>query len=191
MRAALPPFCGHRNRIDNLGGIDSSATRSDTMQSNIERVVEVLRSKGATGEVRMLDDGAPTAATAAAGLGVAVAQIANSLIFVADGEPLLVIASGGRRVDTTLLAEQLDVRKIRRADPDLVRTHTGFAIGGVAPVGHRNPIRTVVDSSLADWDQVWAAAGHPHAVFPTTFDELLELTGGTAATVRDEQAQAS
>ncbi|MQA05482.1 MAG: YbaK/EbsC family protein [Streptosporangiales bacterium] len=158
------------------------------MQNNVERVVEVLRAEGATGEVRMLEDSAPTAATAAAGLGVEVAQIANSLVFVADGEPLLVIASGGRRVDTTLLAQHLGVAKIRRADPELVRSHTGFAIGGVAPVGHRNPIRTVVDNSLAEWDEVWAAAGHPHSVFPTSYDELLRITGGEAHDVRAEQA---
>lgn len=159
------------------------------MQTNVEHVTTVLRELDATGQVRMLDDGAPTAATAAAALGIEVAQIANSLVFSADGEPLLVIASGGRRVDTKLLAAELGYRKIGRADPDLVRTHTGFAIGGVAPVGHRNPIRTVVDRSLASWDEVWAAAGHPHAVFPTSYEELLRLTGGEAADVRAKDAR--
>lgn len=159
------------------------------MQTNIERVADALRVLGASGTVRMLDDGAPTAAAAAAGLGVEVAQIANSLVFLADDEPLLVLASGGRRVDTKLLAERLGYTKVGRADPDLVRTHTGFAIGGVAPVGHLNPIRTVVDRSLAQWDEIWAAAGHPHAVFPTTYTELLRLTGGEPVQARAEEPE--
>lgn len=135
----------------------------------------------------MLDDSAPTAATAAAGLGVEIGQIANSLIFEVDGEPLLVVASGGARVDTELVAAHLGVPKLGRAKADFVRSHTSFAIGGVAPVGHPKPIRTVVDTSLARWDEVWAAAGHPHAVFPTTFDELVRITGGEPAAVRPEQ----
>src|SRR5690606_4716364 len=145
------------------------------------------RQHGVDPEVRMLDDRAHTAAIAAAGLGVEVEQIANSLVFEADGEPLLVSASGGRRVDTALLAGRLGMRSIERPTPDFVRTHSGFAIGGVAPVGHPSPIRTVVDTALAKWDQVWAAAGHPHAVFPTTFDELVRITGGEPAAVRAEE----
>lgn len=139
------------------------------------------------GEVRMLDDRAHTAAIAAAGLGVEVSQIANSLIFEADGKPLLVVSSGGSKVDTKLIAAHLGVTKLGRATPEFVRSHTGFAIGGVAPVGHPQPIRTIVDTSLAQWDEVWAAAGHPHSVFPTTFDELVRITGGEPAAVRSEQ----
>lgn len=142
-----------------------------------------LTELGATGAVRVLDDAARTAAAAAAALGVEPAQIANSLVFAADGEPVLVLASGGHRVDTAKVAATLGAHRVERADPDFVRTHTGFAIGGVAPVGHPQPLRTLVDSHLAAYDQVWAAAGHPHAVFPTTYDELLRLTGGEPADV--------
>ncbi len=111
------------------------------------------------------------------------AQIANSLVFSADGAPLLVMSSGGHRVDTAKVAVLVGAHSVDRADPDFVRTHTGFAIGGVAPVGHPQPLRTLVDEDLARHDQVWAAGGHPHTVFPTTYDELLRITGGTPADV--------
>jgi prolyl-tRNA editing enzyme YbaK/EbsC (Cys-tRNA(Pro) deacylase) len=133
--------------------------------------------------VRTLDGSARTAAAAAEQLGVTPAQIANSLVFSADGAPLLVLASGGHRVDTAKVAALIGAERIDRADPDFVRAHTGFAIGGVAPVAHPEPLRTLVDTALAEHDEVWAAAGHPHSVFPTTYDELLLLTGGTAADV--------
>jgi len=138
---------------------------------------------GAADRIRILDDSARTAAQAADQLGVEVAQIANSLLFAADGAPLLVMASGGHRVDTTKVAELVGATKVRRADPDFVRTHTGFAIGGVAPLGHPEQIRTVVDRDLAQYDVLWAAAGHPNAVFPTTYAELVTLTGGEPADV--------
>jgi prolyl-tRNA editing enzyme YbaK/EbsC (Cys-tRNA(Pro) deacylase) len=149
----------------------------------VARVTAVLRALGARGAVRTLDDSARTAALAAQQLGVTPAQIANSLVFSADGTPLLVLASGGHRVDTAKVADLIGAGRIDRADADFVRTHTGFAIGGVAPVGHPEPLRTLVDTALAQYDEVWAAAGHPHSVFPTTYEELLRLTGGTAADV--------
>ena len=138
---------------------------------------------GASGEPVQLADSARTAAEAAAALGCEVGAIASSLVFAADGEPLLVMTSGAHRVDTGLVAGLLGVQQVRRADADLVRTATGFAIGGVAPVGHPAPLRTLVDTDLAQYDVIWAAAGHPHAVFPTSHDELLRLTGGTPAQV--------
>ena len=150
------------------------------------RVVEVarlLRAAGAAGEVRSLPDSARTAATAAAQLGVPVGAIANSLVFDVDGNPLLVLTSGAHRVDETTVAALLGVPRIGRATPEFVRRHTGHAIGGVAPIGHPEPIGTLVDVELARHERVWAAAGHPHTVFPTTYDELLRLTGGTAAEV--------
>ena len=116
-------------------------------------------------------------------MGVEVGQIANSLVFVADGEPLLVLTSGRHRVDTAKVATLLGIAKIGRADADFVREHTGISIGGVSPIGHPNPLRTLVDVALGDYDVVWAAAGHSHAVFPTTYDELLTITGGTPAAV--------
>ena len=150
---------------------------------SVVRVTDRLAELGATGSVKVLDGSARTAAQAAEQLGIEVAQIANSLVFSADGTPLLVLASGGHRVDTTKVAALVGATSVDRADADFVRTHTGFAIGGVAPVGHPEPLRTLVDTALGQYDEAWAAAGHPHAVFPTTCDELLRLTGGTAADV--------
>jgi prolyl-tRNA editing enzyme YbaK/EbsC (Cys-tRNA(Pro) deacylase) len=131
----------------------------------------------------MLDADVRTAVQAAAALEVTVGAIANSLVFDADGEPLLVLTSGAHRADTAMLAALLPASHVRMADPDFVRSHTGQPIGGVAPVGHPRSIRTLVDDQLRHHPVVWAAAGHPKAVFPTTFEELLALTGGRAAAV--------
>ena len=150
---------------------------------SVVRVTDRLAELGATGSVKVLDGSARTAAQAAEQLGIEVAQIANSLVFSADGTPLLVLASGGHRVDTTKVAALVGAASVDRADADFVRTHTGFAIGGVAPVGHPEPLRTLVDTALGQYDEVWAAAGHPHAVFPTTYDELVRLTSGTPVRV--------
>jgi prolyl-tRNA editing enzyme YbaK/EbsC (Cys-tRNA(Pro) deacylase) len=149
----------------------------------VRRVADALRAAGASGAPIVLDDPAPTAATAAAQLGCEVGAIANSLVFDADGHPLLVMTSGAHRVDTVLVSALVGVQHLGRADADFVRTHTGMAIGGVAPVGHPRPIPTLVDVALARYDVVWAAGGHPHTVFPTTYDELLRITAGTPAEV--------
>lgn len=149
----------------------------------VRRVREALAAAGATGEPVVLTDPAPTAATAAAQLGCPVAAIANSLVFDADGEPLLVLTSGGHRVDTTKVAGLVGAESVGRADADLVKARTGMSIGGVAPVGHLEPVRTLVDVDLAQHEVVWAAAGHPHTVFPTSYDELVRITGGTPAEV--------
>jgi prolyl-tRNA editing enzyme YbaK/EbsC (Cys-tRNA(Pro) deacylase) len=153
------------------------------MHPNVRAVQEALSLAGARGEIRMLPDAVHTAAAAAAALGVEVGQIANSLIFDADSEPLLVLTSGAHRVDTAKVANLIGATAVRRATPEFVREHTGQAIGGVAPVGHPKPIRTLVDTALAGYDVVWAAGGIPHAVFPTTFDELVRVTTGTPAGV--------
>jgi prolyl-tRNA editing enzyme YbaK/EbsC (Cys-tRNA(Pro) deacylase) len=153
------------------------------MHPNVRAVQEALSLAGARGEIRMLPDAVHTAAAAAAALGVEVGQIANSLIFDADSEPLLVLTSGAHRVDTAKVANFIGATAVRRATPEFVREHTGQAIGGVAPVGHPKPIRTLVDTALAGYDVVWAAGGIPHAVFPTTFDELVRVTTGTPAGV--------
>lgn len=150
----------------------------------VARVRAALDAAGARGQIRLLADSARTAQAAAAALGVEMAQIANSLVFEAAGQPLLVLASGVARVDTAVIAEILGVEEVRQATPQFVRTHTGFVIGGVAPLGHLHPLATLVDVHLATYPVVWAAAGHPHAVFDTTYDELLRLTGGSAAQVR-------
>ncbi|GAA4189200.1 YbaK/EbsC family protein [Microbispora amethystogenes] len=155
----------------------------EKLHPNVVRVEQALRDRQVTGEVVVLDDAAPTAATAAAQLGCEIGAIANSLIFDADGTPLLVLTSGAHRVNTDLIARLVGAAKVRRATPEFVREHTGQPIGGVAPVGHPAPVRTLVDTWLGKHEVVWAAAGHPHSVFPTSFDELVRITGGTPAEV--------
>ena len=149
---------------------------------SVDRVVSVVRAQGLTGEPRWFDDGVRTAVEAAAALGIEVGAIANSLVFTLDGEPILVMTSGSHRVDTAWLGAQLG-GTIKRADAQVVREATGQVIGGVAPVGHPAPLRTWVDTQLAEFDELWAAAGHAHAVFPLTFDELVRITGGTVTPV--------
>ena len=153
------------------------------MHDSAMKVAETLRELGVPGEVRELPEPAPTAATAAAQLGCTVGAIANSLVFSADGAPLLVLTSGAHRVDTARVAALIGASAVKRADPDFVRRSTGQVIGGVAPVGHPEPLRTLVDTWLEPYDVVWAAAGHAHTVFPTSFAELLRITSGTPAVV--------
>lgn len=153
------------------------------MHPTVERVVGVLRAAGAQGEVRELAQSARTAAEAASALGCDVGAIASSLVFTADGEPVLVLTSGAHRVDPAVAGAALGSGPLDRADADAVREATGYAIGGVAPVGHPRLLRTLVDTALEAHEVVWAAAGHPHAVFATTAAELRRLTGGTAAQV--------
>ena len=118
-----------------------------------------------------------TAALAAAALGCEVGAIANSLLFDAGGSPVLILTSGAHRVDTDKVAAAVGVEALSRARPEFVREHTGQVIGGVSPIGHPAPVPTYLDSWLRRYDVVWAAAGHPAAVFSTTYDELAELTG--------------
>ncbi|HEY8479296.1 MAG TPA: YbaK/EbsC family protein [Spirillospora sp.] len=153
------------------------------MHPNVERVAKALRDKGAAGNIIELPEPAPTAKAAAEQLGCEVGAIANSLVFEADGSPLLVMTSGAHRVDTDKIAAPAGVTKVRRATAPFVREATGQPIGGVAPVGHPAPIRTLVDVWLDRYERVWAAAGHPNAVFPTSFEELLKITDGTPVEV--------
>ncbi len=153
------------------------------MHPNVQSVQEALAAAGASGQVIMLPDAVSTAALAAAALNVEVGQIANSLIFNADGGPLLVLTSGAHRVDTAKVAALLGYSSVKRATPEFVREHTGQPIGGVAPLGHPKPIPTLVDIHLGTFPVIWAAGGIPHAVFPTTYDELVRVTGGTPAQV--------
>jgi len=153
------------------------------MHPTAEHVASALKTLGATGEVRELPAPAPTAVAAAEQLGCPVGAIANSLLFNADGEPLLILTSGAHRVNIGKVAADLGMAKLGRADPDFVYASTGQRIGGVAPVGHPTPIRTVVDTALTPYEVVWAAGGHVHTVFPTSFAELVRITGGTPADV--------
>jgi prolyl-tRNA editing enzyme YbaK/EbsC (Cys-tRNA(Pro) deacylase) len=153
------------------------------MPVDFTKFAAVLRSLGVPGEVRELPESAPTAAAAAAQLGCEVGAIANSLVFSADGAPLLVMTSGAHRVEVGRVARLIGASAVQRADARSVRAWTGQAIGGVGPVGHPAPIRTVVDTWLEKYDVIWAAAGHPHTVFPTSFAELVRITHGTRAEV--------
>jgi prolyl-tRNA editing enzyme YbaK/EbsC (Cys-tRNA(Pro) deacylase) len=135
--------------------------------------------RGGAGQVVILPDSVHTAALAAEALGCEVGAIANSLLFDADGSPVLILTSGAHRVDTAKAAATIGVSGLRRATPEFVRRHTGQVIGGVSPIGHPAAVPTYLDSWLRRYDEVWAAAGHPAAVFSTTYDELLALTGAT------------
>lgn len=157
------------------------------LHPNVQAVQEALDNadardgSGGSGQVRMLPDAVHTAVAAAAALDVEVGQITNSLVFDADGEPLLVLTSGAHRVDTARVAADFGITALNRATPEFVREHTGQVIGGVAPLGHPKPVRTLVDTALAQYDEIWAAGGVPRAVFPTTYAELLRITDGTPA----------
>lgn len=143
---------------------------------------ELARLDG-TGEIVVLPDSVHTAALAAEALGCEVGAIANSLLFDAGGEPVLILTSGAHRVDVTATAARIGVPQLKRAEPEFVRNHTGQVIGGVSPIAHPAPIPTYIDSWLQKYDVLWAAAGHPAAVFSTTYDELLRMTGGTVIEV--------
>ena len=153
----------------------------------VATVARLLTEAGGSGEVRVLPAEVRTAAAAAAALDVPVGAIVNSLVFAVGDLPLLILTSGAHRVDEATVAQLLGVERVAPAPPDFVRRHTGQAggqhFGDVAPIGHPEPIGTLVDVELARHDTVWAAAGHPAAVFATSYDELLRLTDGTAAEV--------
>ena len=149
----------------------------------IARVAAALEAAGHERPIRVLPDACRTAAEAAAAVGCAVDQIAKSIIFRAgSGEAVLVVTSGGNRVAEANVVAALG-QPVGKADAAFVREATGFAIGGVAPVGHAKPPIVFIDRDLAEVGEIWAAAGHPHAVFPLAFDDLVRLTGGTVIAV--------
>ena len=147
------------------------------------QVQAALSAAGVDIELTAFPDPVPTAVAAAAALGCEVGAIANSLVFEAAGQPLLVLASGAHRVDTAQLAERLGTGKIRRATPDFVFEHTGQRVGGVAPVGHPRPVRTIVDPDLAAYPVLWAGGGDENTMFAISFDQLVAMTGGTVVPV--------
>lgn len=156
-------------------------------KSAVKRVVAAMETFSIKGEIRVLSETAKSAAEAAAGLGILVGQIASSIIFKLPNEtPLLVITSGRHRVDTELVANKLGIEKLERVDADYVKEKSGFSIGGVSPLGWiSKPEIILIDEALNDYDIVWAAAGHPHAVFPTTYSELIQCTGAQPMIVGD------
>jgi prolyl-tRNA editing enzyme YbaK/EbsC (Cys-tRNA(Pro) deacylase) len=153
---------------------------------SVQRVSARLKELSVEGEVHVLSDSARTAQEAADAIGILVGQVASSIVFKLDDEsPLLVITSGRHRVDTKLVAEKLGVAKLHRVDADYVKEKSGFSIGGVSPVGWINPATILIDEALNDYEVVWAAAGHPHTVYPTSFEELIQCTGATPMVVGD------
>ena len=132
---------------------------------------------GGTGRIVVLPDSVHTAALAAEALGCEVGAIANSLLFDASGEPVLILTSGAHRVDTAKAAGRIGVPELRRAKPEFVKEHTGQVIGGVSPIAHPAAVRTSLDPALRQYPEIWAAAGHPAAVYSTTYEELRAMTG--------------
>ena len=161
------------------------------LHPNVQAIQDALDAAGARAadgtpcQVTVLTEPVHTAAAAAEAVGVEVGQIANSLIFDADGDPLLVLTSGAHRVDTAKVAALLGIGKsrVKRATAEFVREHTGQVIGGVSPLGHPKPLRTLVDVDLGQYEEIWAAGGIPQAVFPVTYAELVRITAGTPAEV--------
>lgn len=139
-------------------------------------------------EIRRFPDATRTAAEAAAAIGCELSQICKSLIFAADGVPVLVLMDGASRVDVERVRRELGAQKVTRAKAEVVRETTGFAIGGVPPFGHRTRTRVLADRSLLDHDLVWAAAGTPHTVFPMEPKTLIAHSGGTMVDVREQPA---
>jgi len=153
----------------------------------VRRFIDAADSLGVKGQINILADTARTAIDAANGLGIEVGQIASSLIFkLPSGNPLLIITSGRHRVDTDLVAKKLNIPELGRADANYVKEVSGYSVGGVSPLGWiSKPEIILIDEALSDYDVVWAAAGHPHAVYPTTYDELIQCTGAQPMIVGD------
>jgi prolyl-tRNA editing enzyme YbaK/EbsC (Cys-tRNA(Pro) deacylase) len=156
-------------------------------KSAVKRVIAAMQNYEIKGQIKVLLETAKSASEAASGLGIEVGQIASSLIFkLPDQSPLLIITSGRHRVDTDLVASNLEVEKLERVDADYVKEKSGFSIGGVSPIGWLNPPSIVlIDEALNDYSVVWAAAGHPHAVFPTSFNELKSALAAKVMKVGD------
>ncbi|MEJ6617932.1 MAG: YbaK/EbsC family protein [Candidatus Planktophila sp.] len=153
----------------------------------VKRFVQAAVELGAKGEVTILSDTARTAIDAANGLGIEVGQIASSLIFkLPSGNPLLIITSGRHRVNTEMVAHNLNIPELGRADANYVKEVSGYSVGGVSPIGWiSKPEMTLIDVALNEYNVVWAASGHPHAVYPTSFNELIECTEATPMVVGD------
>jgi prolyl-tRNA editing enzyme YbaK/EbsC (Cys-tRNA(Pro) deacylase) len=156
------------------------------VKQSVQRVMDALHAAGLDAQIHELSASTRTAEEAAAAVGTTVPKIVKSLVFLADDAPILALVSGSNRLDTDRLGAALG-RKIARADAATVRAATGFAIGGVPPLGHATPLDVVVDRDLLQYDVVWAAAGTPHAVFPIAPDALVSATGGRVLDLKVEE----
>lgn len=155
----------------------------DDLPEATRNVIDALTAAGLEVTARVLPTSTRTAAEAADALGCEIGAIANSLVFMADDEPLLVMTSGAHRVDRKKLARRLERSKIRQASPEQVHEATGQHVGGVSPLGHPAPLETVIDPDLAQYPVIWAAAGTANAVFSTTYEDLVRATGGNVVEV--------
>jgi Cys-tRNA(Pro) deacylase len=157
--------------------------------SAIERVRAALTDRGVAVQILEFPQGTRTAEDAARAVGVRVGQIVKSLVFVADGRPVLALTSGKNRVDPGKLARAAGASRVARADADLVRGATGYAIGGVPPVGHSTTLEVFIDEDLLAYDVLYAAAGTATAVFPITPRDLVRVTGGVVVDLAEPQSQ--
>jgi Cys-tRNA(Pro) deacylase len=156
---------------------------NETEHPSVLKFRKACQELGVKGSIIKTEESARTAAEAAATLGVQVGQIVKSLVFEADGQTVLVLTSGQNKVDTNKVAQALNVTQVGKADADKTRAATGYAIGGIPPLAHATKMRILIDESFKGFDEIWAAAGHPHFVFPTTYEELVRLSGATPADV--------
>ncbi len=156
------------------------------MHPSAQRVAEALKARGVDSPIIEFPQSTRTAQDAAQAVGASVGQIVKSLVFVADGRPLLVLVSGANRVDLSKIARLLGAQRVERADADAVRAITGFAIGGVPPIGHAQPLPVYLDRDLLQYLVVYAAAGTPHAVFAIPPQRLQEITGAVVADLAEE-----
>ncbi len=154
------------------------------MHANVQRVVEAAAIEGLDITPTEFPEGTRTAEDAANAIGCTVGQIVKSLVFTIDDEPVLALVSGSNRLDEDKLAVAFEGGEVGRADADLVKSSTGYSIGGVPPFGHTTPLRTVVDEDLLAFDEIWAAAGTPRDVFPLRPADLLRVTGGSPHPLR-------
>jgi prolyl-tRNA editing enzyme YbaK/EbsC (Cys-tRNA(Pro) deacylase) len=159
------------------------------MSAAIERFLAAASVLGHPVEVRRFPEGTKTAADAARAIGCELGQIVKSLVFMADGRPVLALTSGANRVDTGRLAGLLGAEEARRATPEEARAATGYAVGGTPPFGHPEPVPTFLDPSLLVYDEVWAAAGTPDSVFRTTPEELRRSSDAVVAEFRETPPQ--
>jgi Cys-tRNA(Pro) deacylase len=161
-------------------------SKPSSKMSSVDRVRECLTSLGLNIEVMELAESTRTAALAAEAVGSPLGAIVKSLVFLADGKPILVLVAGDKRADPKKLAEILKAKQVMIANAEQVREVTGFAIGGVPPVAHKSKLPTLIDKNLGRFETLYAAAGSPRAVFPIPYKTLLEITGGELADVTED-----
>jgi prolyl-tRNA editing enzyme YbaK/EbsC (Cys-tRNA(Pro) deacylase) len=160
-------------------------TRMDKQPKQAGPVLAAARAHGLELEVREFPEGTPTAADAARAVGCTVDQIVKSLVFIADGRPVLVLASGGNRVDLAKVGRQVGAGRVRKADANQAREATGFSIGGTPPFGHSAPLEVLIDQDLTRFGEVWAAAGTPPHVFAIAPADLVRASGGSVCDVAE------